>query len=48
MANQIKYNPEFLRGKASELRNAARSYADTIDRLTNLVNGLPDIWDGVA
>lgn len=48
MANEIKYDPAFLRDKAGELRTAEKNYADSIDKLTNLVNGLPDVWSGNA
>lgn len=48
MANEIKYDPAFLRDKAGELRIAAKNYADSIDKLTNLVNSLPDVWSGNA
>lgn len=48
MANTIKYDPTLLRARASELRKYAAEHDDAIDRVTNLVNGLPDIWTGKA
>lgn len=46
MLNLIKYNPTLLRTRALELRKYAAEHDDAIDRVTNLVNGLPEIWEG--
>lgn len=48
MSCTLKYNPEQLRSRASELRGYAASHADAVDRVTNLVNRLPDIWTSNA
>ena len=48
MANEIKYDPAFLRDKAGEIRVAAEKYTVSIEKLTKLVNGLPDVWSGNA
>jgi WXG100 family type VII secretion target len=48
MSWTLKYNPEQLRARATELRTYAASHADAVDRVTNLVNRLPDVWTGTA
>ena len=48
MAESIKYNPETLRSKASEMRTYISSYAEAMDCISNLVNTLPDVWSGEA
>lgn len=42
----IKYNTELLRSRAAEIRKYAAEHADAIDRVNNLVNALPEIWEG--
>lgn len=44
----IKYNTDFLRGKATEIRRIGADHTDAIDRVNNLVNALPEIWEGKA
>lgn len=48
MAATLLYNTENLRSTATQIRQCASSHADAIDRLTNLVNALPEIWEGKA
>lgn len=48
MAYTLKYNPPQLRAAASQMRTYAYSHMDAIDRIVNLVNGLPDVWEGVS
>lgn len=46
MAGQIMYNPSVLRSRAAEIRRCAAEHDDAIDRVSNLVNALPDVWEG--
>lgn len=48
MAKTVHYDLELLRSRANEVRKYAASRVDAVDRLTNLVNTLPDIWEGKA
>ena len=44
----IQVTPEMLTGKANEVRKLKGEHEQTIQRLTQLVNGLNDTWKGQA
>lgn len=44
----IQYNVAQLRARATEMRGYIASYSDAMDKLSNLVNGLPKVWSGTA
>lgn len=48
MAETIKYNAKTLRARATDIRAQVSSYADAMDKLSNLVNDLPNHWAGTA
>ena len=45
---EIRISPDMLTSRASEVRGLRGEHEQTIQRLTNLVNGLNDIWTGEA
>ena len=44
----IKVSPDMLQSRASEVRGFRSDHEQTIQRLTNLINGLNDVWTGDA
>lgn len=44
----IQVKPEWLRGQAREVRNIKKDHVGTMDKITNLVHGLHDQWQGAA
>ncbi len=46
MSERIRYDTDLLRSRAAEARKYAAEHDDAIDRITNLVNALPDVWEG--
>ncbi|MBO5008348.1 MAG: WXG100 family type VII secretion target [Clostridia bacterium] len=45
---RIQVTPELLREKSNEVRNLKEENAAVIQKLTALVNGLTEIWQGEA
>ncbi len=48
MAEMIQVTPDLLRSKAGELRGYRSEHDDAINKITNLVNGLPSEFKGGA
>lgn len=48
MTDLIKIVPEQVREEAGKIRNCREQHIDLMDRLTNLVINLGDIWEGQA
>ncbi len=48
MAEMIQVTPDLLREKAGELRGYRSEHDDAINKITNLVNGLPAEFKGGA
>ena len=44
----IQVTPELLRGKATELRGYRGEHDEIMNKITNLVNGLPEQFKGQA
>lgn len=45
---RIEVTPEMLREKSTQVRTYKEEYISVIQKLTTLVNGLTDIWQGEA
>ena len=45
---RIQVTPELLREKSNEVRNLKEENVAVIQKLTTLVNGLSEIWQGEA
>ena len=48
MADLIKIVPERVKAEAGKIRTCREQHIDLMDRLTNLVINLADIWEGRA
>ena len=48
MADLIKIVPEHVKEEAGKVRTCREQHIDLMDRLTNLVINLADIWEGQA
>ena len=48
MSQTIQINPDSLRTQASQLRGYAEQHDEIIQRLTNLVASLDEVWKGEA
>lgn len=48
MADLIKIVPERVKEEADKIRDCREQHIDLMDRLTNLVINLGDIWEGQA
>ena len=48
MSQTIQINPDELRAQASQLRGYAEQHDEIIQRLTNLVASLDEVWKGEA
>ena len=48
MSQTIQINPDELRTQASQLRGYAEQHDEIIQRLTNLVASLDEVWQGEA
>jgi len=44
----IKVTPDMLRARAGDVRKNRGEHDATIQRLSNIVNGLSDVWQGDA
>lgn len=45
---KFRVDSEVLSSKAKEVRNIKEEHKSAIDKLTSLVNGLSEIWEGQA
>ena len=48
MANLIKVSPEQLKERAASVRNYKQQHDEIMNRITNLVLNLCEIWEGQA
>lgn len=48
MADLIKIVPERVKEEAGKIRDCREQHIDLMDRLTNLVINLADVWEGQA